>query len=76
MALSKQDKKEIVEIIVETVNGKIDKLAEKFEIHEEKMEPIFEVYKTTNNVARFMRWLSYVIISLGVIVAAFKGFLK
>ena len=72
MALTKQDKQEIKDIIVSTVNGKIDRLDEKLTMHQEKMQPIYDVYSTANNMGKFIKWGSGILLAIASIVAVIK----
>jgi hypothetical protein len=64
------------------VNGKIRNMDKKLDEYiqeditwKQTVQPIIEAYNTVGLVGTFTNWLSKVIISVGVIVAAIIGFL-
>ena len=65
MALSKEDKKEIKDMIYA-----------RFEVHEEKMAPIYDAYVTSRNAGKFVIWFSKVILAVGIIVGAIVAVMK
>jgi len=72
MALSHEDRQEIVDIITLTVNGKIDQLNQKFSEHKEEMEPIVKGWRTVNNGRNFIIWVGAPLAVIGAIVTFFK----
>ena len=75
MALNKQDKKEIKEVIECTVNGKIDRIKEQIDKHREELAPVLEVYSTANNIGRFVKWLSGFMLATALLYSYIKGWL-
>ena len=72
MALSQEDKKEIVEIIQTTVNGKIDRLSDKFDVHAKEMAPIRQGWETVQNGRRFIIWIAAPLAAIGALISFFK----
>ena len=72
MALSTEDRKEIVDIITLTVNGKIDRLDRKFTEHQDEMAPIVEGWKTVKNGRNFIVWIGAPLAVMGAMLAFFK----
>lgn len=79
-----EDLKKIEDAICETiekvVNGKIDRLDEKFDAkfkeHETKMQPIYQAYQATDTFGKLVIWLSKVIAAIGFITAAITAVVK
>lgn len=64
MALAQEDKDFIAAVIVQTVNGKIDKIDKKLDGHIEQstqfmadMKPLKDALATAQNLNRFFKWL-------------------
>lgn len=85
--MTEEDVKRIEETIRKTVNGKIDSLHEKVDRHNErheedmtevrehikKVEPILEAYNGMGALGSLMKWLSGVVVSVGILWLAVKG---
>lgn len=78
-----QLKKSLKDVVVKTVNGKIDKIqiqlnaeAKKSKEHRDLMQPIYDVYATANNTGRFIIWLSKLFFGVGVIVGGILAIIK
>lgn len=81
MALSKQDREEIVGIIKLTVNGKIDGLHEKVDNQQtnlaafiEKLDPVIEAMGWLNTTKKVTTWVGGLAISVASIIALGKYF--
>lgn len=74
MALSKQDKQEIKELIVSVVNGKIDRLDAKLQTHLDEMEPIAEGWRTVQAGRKFVIWIAAPLAAIGSVIAFLNFF--
>ena len=72
MALSKQDKKEIIEIIVKTVNGKIDKLDAKLDAHLTEISTFIDGWRGAKVIGNTIKWIAGVLINIGESIAVLK----
>ncbi len=65
----------VEEKIEAVVNGKIDALKIQIEKHEEKLKPVLEVYTTANNVGRFVKWISGIMLAGALLYTYIKGWI-
>ena len=76
--------KRLMEVMVKTiddkidvkVNGKIDKLTEKVDMHREELQPILDAYKSANTVGNGAVWLSKVMLAIGAIIGTIVMLIK
>ena len=78
MALSKEDREEIVEIIQLTVNGKIDrlderivKLCESVQAHQEEVKPFMDGWRGAKVFGNLAKWIAGVAIAIAAIVTTY-----
>lgn len=64
--MTHDDKEEIKAVIREVVNGKIDNLSKKLDIHIEDMRPVKDALNWVNTTQRFIKWTGIPIIVFGV----------
>lgn len=64
--MTHDDKEEIKAVIREVVNGKIDNLSKKLDIHIEDMRPVKDALNWVNTTQRFIKWTGVPIIVFGV----------
>lgn len=64
--MTHDDKEEIKAVIREVVNGKIDKLSQKLDLHMEDMRPVKDALNWVNTTQRFIKWTGVPIIVFGV----------
>lgn len=70
MALSTQDRKEIANIIKQTINGKIDNLTIRHDKLEQKLDPLIDGLQWIETTRKFIIWVAVPVTAL---IALIKG---
>ncbi len=69
-------KEPIKEQIQESVNGKIDDFREevkkRMEDHRKELEPVMQVYSTANNIGKFAKYISGILLAGAIIWALLR----
>lgn len=71
--MDQNDKKEIIEAVEKTidkvVNGKIDALHKKIDLHIKEIDPFLTGWKGAQIVGNTLKWIAGVIIAVAAVVA-------
>ena len=65
---------EALHLKVDTHNEKHEAAMDTFNVHMKKMEPILEAYTGAGALGSLLKWLSGVVVSIGILWLALKGF--
>jgi len=80
MALSKQDKKDMIYIIEKTierkVNGKVDHLTDRLETHMEEIQPFLDLVRGSVVARKLIIWTTSLIIAVVTVFLMIKTALK
>ena len=69
MALSKQDRDEIKDLVKEVVNRKIEKLDAKVTQHLEEVKPFLVGFAGAKVIGNTIKWIAGVLIAIGASIA-------
>lgn len=72
MALTKQDKEEITQLVERVVNGNIKRVENKVDLQLKKLEPVVEAVMWINTTKKIATYVAGAIVTIATTVAAYN----